>query len=126
MTCGCPGIYFLNTAKRAMDLMNIGIYVLTLKSNVQVGDEFLMGEVIGNASSIKSAREYVQEYDTELPLAISVLDRHLGHNVDFSASTSTYEPAVITKDTARSEERRVLRVAARRTRLDRKSVVYFV
>ena len=49
----CPGIYFLNTAERAMDFMNIGLYGLMLKSNVQVGYELLMDEVIGRASLMK-------------------------------------------------------------------------
>ena len=43
----CPGIYFLNISNRAMDFLNIGLSGLTLKSNVQVGDEFLIGEFIG-------------------------------------------------------------------------------
>ena len=43
-------------------------------------------------------RADVQEYDAELLLNIAFLDHHLGHNVDGAASTSTYEPAVITED----------------------------
>ena len=97
MTCGCPVLYFLNTAKRAMALLNIGLSSLVLKSCVQVGYEFLMDEVIGKASSIKLVREAVKEYDTELPLAVSVLERRLGCNVDVAASTSTDEKEVITE-----------------------------
>ena len=40
----------------------------------------------------------MQEYDAELLLYIAVLENHLGRNVDDAASTSTYEPAVITED----------------------------
>ena len=76
----------------------IGISGLTLKSNVQVGDELLMDKVIGNSSLMKSARAAVQEYDTELPLAVAVLGCRLGINVDIAASTSTVEPAVINED----------------------------
>ena len=104
MTHGCPGIYFLNTAERAMDFLNIGLSVFDLKSNVQVGNEFLMDEVIGKASLMKSSRAAVHEYDTELPLDISVLERCLGINIDIAASTSTDEPAVITEDDDDKEE----------------------
>ena len=44
--------FSLNTAEKAMDLLNIGISVLSglpLKSNVQIGHTFLMYEVIGKA-----------------------------------------------------------------------------
>ena len=97
VTCGYPGLSFINTAKRAMDLLNIGIYGLAPKSNIQVGNEFLMDEVIGKASSIKLVRESVKEYDTELPLDISILERCLGCNVYLSASNITYDPAFITE-----------------------------
>ena len=40
----------------------------------------------------------MQEYDAELLLNISVLEHHLGRNVDDAASTSTYEPEAITED----------------------------
>ena len=53
MTGGCLGIYFHNTSKRAMDFLNIRLSSLALKSNVQVGDKFFMGEVIGVASLMK-------------------------------------------------------------------------
>ena len=43
-------------------------------------------------------RSDVQEYDAELLLNISVLEHHLGRNVDDAASTSTYYPQVITQD----------------------------
>ena len=55
-----------------------------------------MDEVIGNASLMKSVRAAVQEYDTELSLDISVLERRLGQDVDFAASTSTDETEFIT------------------------------
>ena len=77
VTCGYPGLSFINTAKRAMDLLNIGIYGLAPKSNIQVGNEFLMDEVIGKASEMKSVRVAVQEYETYISLAISVLEHHL-------------------------------------------------
>ena len=96
MTCGFPGLSFLNTSERAMYLLNICLCGLVLKSNVQVGDEFLMDDFIGNASSMRLLRESVQEYDTELPLDIAVLERRLGRNV--AASTSMDDPAVITED----------------------------
>ena len=81
VTFGCFGIYFLNKVKRAMDLLNIGLSGLALKSNVQVGDALLMDEVIGNASTMNSARADMKEYYTEIPLAIAVLECSLGRNV---------------------------------------------
>ena len=57
-----------------------------------------MDEVIDNASFLKSVRASVQEYDTEIPLAIDVLERRLGRNVDVADSNSTDEPAVTTED----------------------------
>ena len=67
LTRGCPGLYFLNTAERAVDFLNNALYGLALKSNVQLVDELFMDEFIGNTSSIKSVREAVKEYDTDLP-----------------------------------------------------------
>ena len=64
VTCGFPGLSFINTSKRAMSLLNIGLSGHVLKSNVQVGHELLMYEVIWNATSMKSVRAGVQEYDT--------------------------------------------------------------
>ena len=55
-----------------------------------------MGEVIGNALLVKSVREAVQEYYTEIPLDNSVLERRLGHNVYVVASTSLDDPSFIT------------------------------
>ena len=42
-----------------MDLLNIGISGLPLNSNVQIDDTFLMYDVIGKASLVKSVREAV-------------------------------------------------------------------
>ena len=95
---------WIQMANRDMDFLNIGLFGLGLKSNVQVGNEFLMDEFIGKASSMKSVIESVQEYETYLPLDIAVLERRLRRHVDVSASTSTYEPAVITKDRDSEEE----------------------
>ena len=81
-----------------MACLNIGLFGIVLRSNVQVGHEFLMDEVIGNASLMKSMRSYVHKYDTELPLSTAVLELCLGRNLDVFASTSIDEPAVITKD----------------------------
>ena len=53
VTCSCPGFYFLNTSERAMDLLNIVLSGLVLKSNFQVGDKLLVDEVIGKAPSMK-------------------------------------------------------------------------
>ena len=53
---------------------------------------------------MKSARASVQEYETDLPLDISVLEPRLGRNVYVAASTSTYEPAVIPEDGDDEEE----------------------
>ena len=87
-----------------MALLNIGLSGHALKSNVQVGDELLMYQVISKASLMKSVRADVQEYDTELPLAIYVLERRLGRNVDVPASTSTDDPELITEDGDEEEE----------------------
>ena len=81
-----------------MALLNIGLSGHALKSNVQVGDELLMYQVISKASLMKSVRADVQEYDTELPLAIAILECRFGRNVDVAISTSTDVPAVITED----------------------------
>ena len=96
-----------------MTFLDIGLSGLALKYNVQVGNEFLMGEFIGKASLMKSARVAVQDYDTDLPLGISVLERCLGRNVYVAASTSTYEPAVITEDGDDEEEIQELRNSVR-------------
>ena len=81
-----------------MALLNIGLYGLALKSNFQVGNELLMDEVIVNTSSMKSVRAAVQEYDADIPLGVSVLERRVGINVDVAASTSMDETAVISED----------------------------
>ena len=57
----------------------------------------MMDEFIGKTSSMKLQRGPVQEYDTELPLSIAVLECRLGLNVDVVASTSTDESEVITE-----------------------------
>ena len=87
-----------------MDFLNIDLSGLALTSNIQVGDELFMDEVIGKTSSIKSVREAVQEYCTELPLSIDVLERSLRRNLDVVACTSTDEPSVITEDENDEEE----------------------
>ena len=61
-----------------MALLNIDLSGIPFKSNVQIGDVFLMNEVIEKAPLVKSARADVQEYDIEIPLAITVLERRLG------------------------------------------------
>ena len=104
VTCVCSGISFLDTAERDMNFLNLGIYSLVLKSNVQVGDELLIDEVIVKASLMKSVRAAVQGYDTELPLAIAVLEHYLGRNISVAAITSTDEPVVITEGGYDKEE----------------------
>ena len=87
-----------------MDLLNIGISGLPLNSNVQIDDAFLMYDVIGKASLVKSVREAVQEYDIEIPLGIAALERRLGQNVDVAASTSMKETEFTTGDVDNKEE----------------------
>ena len=53
---------------------------------------------------MESVRADVQEYDTEIPLNVAVLERHLGRNVYVAASTSTDDPEVITEDGNDEEE----------------------
>ena len=53
---------------------------------------------------MKSLRETVKQYDTELPLDISVLELLLVRNVDVATSTSTYEIEVIADDGNEEEE----------------------
>ena len=60
MTLGFPGLYFINTSEGGMALLNISIYGLALKSNVQVGKEFLMDEITRKTLSVKSTRASVQ------------------------------------------------------------------
>ena len=64
MTRGCPGLSYLNTADRAMVLLNIFLSGIELNSSVQEGNELLMDEVIGKVLFMKSARASVQECDT--------------------------------------------------------------
>ena len=80
-----------------MALLNIGITGLVLNSNVQVGYELLMDEVIGKLSLIKSMRGAMQDYEIELPLDF-FLECHLGRNVDVAAINSMDEPEVIPED----------------------------
>ena len=47
---------------------------------------------------MESVRADVQEYDTEIPLDVAVLERHLGRNVYVDFSTSIDDPTVITED----------------------------
>ena len=47
---------------------------------------------------MKSARAAVQDYETDLPLDISVLELRLVRNIDVAASTITDEQLVITED----------------------------
>ena len=75
ITRGCPGLSFLNTGEKPMTLINIVLSGLSLKSEVKTGDEFLMDEVIGGAVSMKLVMKSVDQYDTELPLAIVILKR---------------------------------------------------
>ena len=64
-------VFILSVQQRMkMALLNISLSGLALKSNVQVGDELFMDEVIGKASSMKTVRAAVQEYDTYLPLVV--------------------------------------------------------
>lgn len=56
-----------------------------------------MVEVIGGASSMKAVRAAVHEYDTELPLAIAVLERRLGRIVVMSKRTKYKMPMTPTK-----------------------------
>ena len=87
-----------------MYLLNIGLSGLALRSNIQVGYEFLMDEVIGNAPLMKSVRAAVREYGTEVPLTISVLEHNLGRNVYVATSNSTNKPEVITENGNDKEE----------------------
>ena len=61
-----------------MSLFNIGLSGVSLKSEVKPGDKFLINEVIGWTTSMKAVRTAVYEYDKEVPLAIAVLEQHLG------------------------------------------------
>ena len=75
-TCGCLGILYLNTCKRAMLMLNIGLSSLAL--SLDVGKyEWLMTEFILVAMSINNFRASISEYDLELPKSIKALQRQL-------------------------------------------------
>ena len=54
-----------------------------------------MDEVIGKAPSMKPARASVQEYDTELPLDIAVMEIRMVRSVYVANITITDETVVI-------------------------------
>ena len=75
-THGCPGILYLNTCKREILLLNIGLSSLVLSLGVGE-DEWLMTEVILGAISMKDVRAAISAYDLELPKLIEDLQRQL-------------------------------------------------
>ena len=109
-----------------MDFLNIGLSGLALNSNMQVEDEFLMDEVIGNASLMKSMRAAVQDYGTDLPLAIAVLEHCLGRNVYVATSNSTNKPEVITENGNDKEEIKEARNSVKYRRLWRLAIIPIV
>ena len=75
-TRGCPGLSYLNTCKRPMSLLNIGLSSLAVSLDV-VEDKWLMTEVLSGAMSMKTVRAAMSEYDLELPKLIEALQRQL-------------------------------------------------
>ena len=70
--CGCPGISYLNTYKREILLLNIGISALMLSLNVGE-DEWLMTEVISGSMQMKAITAAINEYGLELLNSIEAL-----------------------------------------------------
>ena len=73
-TRGCPGFSCLNTAERAIAILNIGLSGLALSIYPNT-EELLLSEFLKGSMSIKSVRNDIEKYNTELPLAISVSER---------------------------------------------------
>ena len=71
---GCPGLSYLNTAERAMLVLNLGLANLALSIDPNA-DEWLLNEVLAGTSSMKAVRAAVNQYAIELPKAITVLER---------------------------------------------------
>ena len=93
-TCGCPDLSYLNTAEQSMAILNIGLsgLVLSIDTNIQ---EWFLSKFLKGVMTMKAASNTIERYDTELPLAIAVLERwaksskpQLEYN---SQETSRYE-----------------------------------
>ena len=68
-TRGCPGILYLNTCKREILLLNIGLSSLAL--SLGVGDnKWLIKEVFLGAMAMNTVRSVISEYYLELPKSI--------------------------------------------------------
>ena len=71
-TCGFPGILYLNTYKREMLLLNIGLLALALALNVGE-DDWILKEGLSGSLSMKDIRAAITENDLNRPKAIEAL-----------------------------------------------------
>ena len=74
-----------------MSLLKIGLPGLSLPSEVEVGNKFLMNKVPISASSIKAVRHAVHEYDKKIPLSINVLKRRMMLSIIIATNTRRNE-----------------------------------
>ena len=88
-TRGCPGLSYLNTAKRAMAILNIGLSGLALSIDLNI-EQLLLSKFLKGTMYVKAAMNSIEKYDTELPLAIAVLER-LAQNSNPSLESDSQE-----------------------------------
>ena len=70
---GCPGLSYLNTAKLSMAILNIALSGLALSIYLNI-EEFLHSKFLKGKIYMKSVRNTIEKYYTELSLAIAVLE----------------------------------------------------
>ena len=73
-TRGCLGFSYLNTSERGMDIINIVLSGLALSIYPNT-EEWFLSKVLKGAMSMKSVRNSIEQYETELPLEIAVSER---------------------------------------------------
>ena len=69
-----PGLSYLHTAKQDTAVINVVLLGLAI-SNYPTTEECFLSEVVKDTMSMKSARNAIKKYDTELPLVIELLGR---------------------------------------------------
>ena len=72
----CPGMSYLCMAERAMSPINMGILGLALALDHN-SDEWLRKDVLAGESMMNGVRRNIELYDTEMPVAINILERQL-------------------------------------------------
>ena len=72
----CPGTSYLNTAERAISLINIMISSLTLAFGTDT-DEWILSEILEGVVCMKDVRSDVSQYDTDILIALITLSQRL-------------------------------------------------